>query len=188
MKPSFATHDLELFRKYLARARIYLEWGSGGSTVEASSQSSIQKIYSIESDPSWIEKIKPFLQSPVNFVFIDLQVKPNSFGYPSSKTPVQRKMAYSNVIHKFKKEDDVDTILIDGRFRVACCLKSFSHINDSCVILFDDFLNRPHYHVVLKYFTILESTPDKRMVVLQKKTNVSPPRSIEIRRYELDPR
>ena len=86
-----------------------------------------------------------------------------------------------------QEQQSIDLILIDGRFRVACCLKCYDIINDSCFIAFDDFLNRSHYHIVLDYFDIVERTRDKRMVILKKKRNVIVPKEL-IKKYELDQR
>ena len=55
-----------------------------------------------------------------------------------------------------KEKDSIDLVFIDGRFRVACCLKCYKN----CVIAFDDFLNREYY------FDIVEKTVDNRMVIL----------------------
>ena len=83
-----------------------------------------------------------------------------------------------------EEQKSLDLVLIDGRFRVACCLKCYDIINENCVIAFDDFLNRSHYHIVLKYFDILEKTKDNRMVILIKRKNMIVPQEI-IRKYEL---
>jgi hypothetical protein len=49
-----------------------------------------------------------------------------------------------------------DTILIDGRFRVACGLQCcIKHPN--ATILMHDFTNRPEYHVLLNYMDIVKS-------------------------------
>ena len=58
-------------------------------------------------------------------------------------------------IYKLKK---IDLILIDGRFRVACCLNLLKHKkkikkNDTKIIL-DDYLKRRHYSIIKKYFFI----------------------------------
>lgn len=67
---------------------------------------------------------------------------------------------------------------------MACCLKCFDVINDDCLIIFDDFLNRPQYFIVLQFFDIINKTKDKRMVILKKKKVVSP--TIElIQKYEM---
>ena len=52
---------------------------------------------------------------------------------------------------------------------VACCLKCFDGMNSNCLIAFDDFLNRPQYHVVLDFFDVIDYTRNNRMVILRKK-------------------
>ena len=94
---------------------------------------------------------------------------------------------YSNHIRNITDEEQksIDLVFIDGRFRVACCLKCFDVIREDCLIAFDDFLNRQEYHVVLKYYDIIEKTIDNRMVILQKKKNIiSIPEEL-IKKYEL---
>lgn len=87
---------------------------------------------------------------------------------------------------KNDKAEDVDLVFIDGRFRVACCLKCYDVIKDDCLIAFDDFLNRPHYHVVLEYFDIIEKTQDNVMVILRKKKDRNIPKKL-IKEYEQNP-
>lgn len=53
-------------------------------------------------------------------------------------------------------------------------MKCYSIINDNCVIAFDDFLNRPRYHIVLDYFDIIEKTQDNSMVILKKESMIIP--------------
>ncbi len=78
-------------------------------------------------------------------------------------------------------------ILIDGRFRVACCLKCFDIIRSDCLIVFDDFLDRPQYHVVLDYYDVVEKTTDNRMVILRKKKHKNSVPNELISKYELIP-
>jgi hypothetical protein len=80
----------------------------------------------------------------------------------------------------------IDFILIDGRFRVACCLKCFDIINSNCLIAFDDFLDRPQYHVILDYYDIVDKTIDNRMVILQKKKSINFVPKDLIDKYELN--
>lgn len=75
-------------------------------------------------------------------------------------------------------------MFIDGRFRVACCLKSFDVIDNECYIAFDDFLDRPQYHIVLDYYDIIEKTDDHRMVILQKKNDIDSVPIDIIEKYE----
>jgi len=47
-----------------------------------------------------------------------------------------------------------DLVLIDGRFRVACFLHSLLAAEPGTPILFDDYSNRPHYHLVEESYPI----------------------------------
>jgi hypothetical protein len=113
-----------------------------------------------------------------------MDVIPNNWGHPSPKNTWHNYFNYSNVICELDKDisNNIDLILIDGRFRVACCLKCFDVMNDNCLIIFDDFLNRPQYHIVLDYFDIIDKTSDNVMVVLKKK-NVAKPSDELINSY-----
>jgi hypothetical protein len=44
-----------------------------------------------------------------------------------------------------------DTVLIDGRFRVACFLYSVTQMRPGEIVIFDDYVGRPHYEIVEKY-------------------------------------
>jgi hypothetical protein len=93
---------------------------------------------------------------------------------------------YSEHIKNLEKEEQlkIDLVLIDGRFRVACCLKCYNVISNDCLIIFDDFLKRPQYNIVLNYFDIIEKTKDNNMVLLKKKDNMVIPQEL-IEKYEL---
>jgi hypothetical protein len=46
-------------------------------------------------------------------------------------------------------------------------------------------LNRPHYHIVLNFYDIVEKTSDNRMVILKKKKDVESVPDELIQKYEL---
>jgi hypothetical protein len=96
-----------------------------------------------------------------------MDAQPNTWGSPGKKSTPAQRINYSTHIRTLKKgeQKEIDLVLIDGRFRVACCLKCFDVITQDCFIAFDDFLDRPFYHIVLKYFDIVEQTTDKRMAI-----------------------
>lgn len=60
---------------------------------------------------------------------------------------------YSSQPFQLIDKSKIDTVLIDGRFRVACALSTIleCHNNPGLKILIHDFWNRPHYHVLLNY-------------------------------------
>ena len=188
MESHLSENDKKIFYKYLDKGTVYFEYGSGGSTYQASIRKNIKTIYSVESDISWQKKLKQIITHPnLNYIYNNMDTKPKSWGRPGKNATNIQKINYSNHITKLSKEeqDSIDIVLIDGRFRVACCLKCYDVIKDDCLIAFDDFLNRRHYHIVLKYFDIIEKTPDNRMVILKKKKNVNIPKEL-IEKYELN--
>ena len=155
MIPHMSPNDLLMFYKYLNNTKIYVEYGSGGSTYQASIRSNILKIYTVESDLEWINNLKKnIINNNITFLFNDMSTEPNTWGYPGQNCTKQQCINYSSQIYNIYEihPKEIDFILIDGRFRVACCLKLFDVINLNCFIAFDDFLNRSEYHVILNYF------------------------------------
>jgi hypothetical protein len=184
MEPMLKPRDKHLFYSFLDAATEYFEFGSGGSTYQASLRPNITTIHTVESDLEWISKLKTLITHPsINYNLIDIQARPKSLGYPGPKCGKELMKKYSSVAIP----PTVDFVLIDGRFRVACCLKLFSAIKDSTTVAFDDFLNRRCYRIVLDYYSILYSTADKSLVILRKK-ECEPPSSEIIGKYEIDPR
>ena len=176
MDPHFKENDIVMFKKYVEKSKIYLEYGSGGSTCYVSKCSNIEHVYSVESDPNWIKKLQSLILDSNKCTFIYADICTNGYwGYPGKNATIDQRKNYSNVIC----DSNIDLVLIDGRFRVACALKCFKL---NCLILFDDFLNRPYYHIILQFYDIVER--GKIMVCLIKK-NVDPPSSDLIEKYEL---
>ena len=187
MEPLLKLEDKKLFYKYLDNANVYFEYGSGGSTYQASIRKNIKTIYSVESDITWQKKLQQIIvHSNIIYIYNEMDTKPNTYGHPGKNATNIQKINYSSHITKLSKEEQnsIDLILIDGRFRVACCLKCYDIINDNCLIIFDDFFKRQHYHIVLEYFDIIEKTEDNIMVILKKKKNVNIPKEV-IEKYEL---
>ena len=187
MEPYLSKNDKNLFYKYLDNTNVYFEYGSGGSTYQASIRENIRTIYSVESDSEWRKKLKQIITKPsIRYIYNEMNTLPNNWGNPGKNATNIQKINYSNRMRKLSKEeqDSIDLVFIDGRFRVACCLKCYDIIKDTCLIAFDDFLNRTEYHIVLEYFDIIEKTQDNRMVILKKKKNVNIPKEL-IEKYEL---
>lgn len=178
MQPHFAgINDLNMFYKYLKNSNYYFEYGSGGSTYQSSIHNNIKKIYSVESCLEYHLKLKELCENKdkISFIYNEMDVTPNTWGHSGINATDEQKINYSNHIRKLSKleQEQIDLILIDGRFRVSCCLKCFDIINENTHILFDDFMNRPEYHIVLKYFDIIEKTSDNCMVCLKKKSDIT---------------
>jgi len=190
MEPHIAPNDKNVFYKYLDQSAHYFEYGSGGSTYQASIRTNVKTIHSVESDLEWYNKLIQLIKTNenVNIIFNEMDARPNTWGNPGPNSTINQQIAYSDQIVMLDKtlSNQLDFILIDGRFRVACCLKCFDVINDKCLIAFDDFLDRPHYHIVLDYYDIVEQTQDNRLVILKKKNDKCPPKEL-IEKYEKIP-
>jgi hypothetical protein len=190
MIPELSENDMKMFYRYLDKATVYFEYGSGGSTYQANLKPNIQKIYTVESDKTWINKLNSLIENntKITYIYNEMGTKPNTWGYPSGRCLKTSLANYSEHICNLTIEErrKIDLVMIDGRFRVACCLKCFDVINDCCYVIFDDFLHRKKYHIILDYYDIIEKTENKRMVVLRKKNNVSIPQYL-IKKYELIP-
>lgn len=191
MIPYLGEHDIKLFYKYLNNCTVYFEYGSGGSTYQSYIRNNITKIYSIESDLDWHNKLKSIIVDDTNkidFIYNELYSISNTWGYPGPNCSEIQMKTYSNqiILLDTDKIQKIDLILIDGRFRVACCLKCFNVINENCLIAFDDFLKREEYHIVLNYYDIVEKTEDNNMVILKKKPNILTIPNNIIEQYELN--
>ena len=188
INPFFKQNDKNLFHKYLYKSKYYFEYGSGGSTYQASLCPNIKKIISIDSDYDTHIKIKSMIKQnkdKITFQYCDMKTLPNTWGNPGKDSTPNDWINYSNQIINLNKNisSNIDLIVIDGRFRVACCLKCHSVINDDCIVIFDDFLNRSYYHIVLGYFTVIEQSEDNCMVILKKIKKNIPPIEL-IKKYE----
>jgi hypothetical protein len=178
---------LPLLNKYLSQIDVYFEYGCGTSTYLASNVDNIKKIYSVESDIEWANCIKQKIKRDnIVYIFNDMDTKPKTWGHPGKTATDVQKINYSSHMKNLSKEEQesIDLVFIDGRFRVACCLKCFDIMKDECSIVFDDFLNRPQYHIVLNYFDMVEKCSNTRTVLLRKKQNVCVPHEL-IKKYEL---
>ena len=139
---------------------VVLEYGSGGSTFLALTASEKNIVYSCETDAKWLSKLSTevaFYNLNDRFfpVFQDIG-ETKEWGYPCFE-----KQSYdeSRGIAIFqspilpwrtmkKHETSPDIIFIDGRFRVASFLAACLNASKPCTIIFDDYRDRSHYHVV----------------------------------------
>ena len=150
--------EIDFFSSELLSSRIYLEYGSGGSTKLAVGLPNIESITSVESDPTYIEG---YLRSDVDvqlaidserlrFIVPDIGAT-GDWGKPqnNSKIHLWPNYALCPFMHGYKP----DLILIDGRFRVACALAAALQAPNS-TILMHDYANRYRYHILEKFFIL----------------------------------
>ncbi|CAP43358.1 O-linked N-acetylglucosamine transferase family protein [Bordetella petrii] len=155
--PHMEPEGRALLMERLESARVFLEYGSGGSSVLAS-RTGIRRIYSVDSDQAFLQavsnKIRASGAGDNKYTPLYADIGPTgSWGHPQSNEKAVLWPRYVglpwNVM--LDQQEAPDLILIDGRFRVASFLISALLAPAGCVILFDDYFDRPAYHVVEKF-------------------------------------
>lgn len=171
-------NEQKMFDKYIKRSKYYLEFGSGGSTLRAL-QRSKAKIYSVESSLDWIDYLNRYLivyllkNKRLLLYHADIG-NTQDWGFPASDDSKNLFPNYSNGIFGCLNSDRIDTILIDGRFRVACVLNVILNLSsvDEPAILIHDFWNRENYHILLKYLTEIDSVETLGVFKIKNKVDI----------------
>lgn len=155
--------EQKMFQQYLTNATHYAEFGSGGSTCWASRTPTIQTIISIESDPNFLNSIRPYChRSDLRWINLgEIQ----SYGHPKDDSMRHAWPTYSS-----QDLGSPDLVLVDGRFRVSCICHVL-HTYPNARLLVHDFVNRSQYHSVLEFADIVRSTDT--LVELRRKQGVS---------------
>jgi hypothetical protein len=166
------------FKERITRTRIYLEYGSGGSTIWAYKATKV--MVSVDSDARFIEAVKRKLENIIEPHAEATLIVSNigfseEWGVPIFKRPTARRLKkWEHYIKSPWKELqsralEPDTILVDGRFRVACALHSVLNLAERSrgLILVDDYCDRPYYRGIEEFANVCEVYG--RLVVFQKK-------------------
>jgi hypothetical protein len=169
--------ELALLQSCLNSAARYLEFGSGASTVHASSVPTIRNIDSVDSSGEYIdEHLRPneaissaLSAGRLEFHVVDIGAT-SKWGYPIDKSKKHLWPNYSAAV--FSKPSHHDLVLVDGRFRVACTLNSILNTPDDCRILVHDFWDRPQYHIISRFLETVDRVDS--MGIFTKKRGVDP--------------
>lgn len=148
MEPHMSARERDLFESFLGRAGSYMEFGAGGSTLLADRLVK-GPVYSVESDPAWIEKMRALAGGAGyerRFIFADIGPT-GRWGRPL-KAPGE--VDYRNYHQHVWNEiaQSFDLYLIDGRFRVACLCQALLRAGAKARFMVHDYRSRPHYHAV----------------------------------------
>lgn len=154
---------LERWREALNASSLYLEYGSGGSTVEA--VRSGKPVISVESDGRYLQAVEQKVaevSGPVDSfhpLHADIGTT-EKWGRPLIPWPTSNRVAkwrtYTaapwQLLDRMKAVPDF--IFIDGRFRAACVLESFLRLPDEtdCQFILDDFAFRKHHYAAALAF------------------------------------
>lgn len=186
LEPHLLEGELPLFQQEISRAKSYLEFGMGGSTLFAASLG-VKRIVSVDSDPEWISRIADSIAtfrktSEIDLIHCDIGPT-GSWGMPINQEGMANWPQYFHEPWKrFAAVHIVpDLIYVDGRFRVACTLYSILRLHLAYTslgrgktrIMIHDFNNRPHYHKVTDYAQIVEQFNTLAVFELRKSFSVA---------------
>ena len=156
--PNMEDVGIAIFEKCLQESKCFLEYGSGGSTLMAS-RLEVGEIISVNSDKECLAAVQSALSSShsnskLHSIYVD--VGPTG----EWSRPIDEKSAhlwpnYCSQVWSYIQERNTlnpDLILVKGRFRPACLLTSMAFAKPGTRILFDDYYDRPQYHIVERHF------------------------------------
>ncbi|TCK07048.1 tetratricopeptide repeat protein [Marinobacterium mangrovicola] len=145
------TEVAKYLKKVYSDATCILEYGSGGSTVLASEMENKQ-VFTVENDLNWAANIVQYLEQaapPSPAIIHTVNVgKTGPWAYPINDSSWRNFHKYPLSVWDRDDFTEPDVILIDGRFRVACFVAAVMKIRKPTIVLFDDYGDRPYYHVV----------------------------------------
>ncbi|MGF9759451.1 hypothetical protein AAII07_30070 [Microvirga sp. 0TCS3.31] len=186
MHLSMERADAALFRELLSKSSVYLEFGMGGSTLEAA-RAGVKRIYGVDSDHTWItrvqEAIKPIIEKSGTEVVIQYaDIGPTrEWGIPASETI---RPEWPRYFLDIWKQIDVapDLVLVDGRFRTACAVIALLTCPPETKIAVHDFYDklplRKNYHRLLELATVECKTDN--LVVLKKDVSAAGFKAISV--------
>ena len=187
--PELFKGDDALFREALKSARTYGEYGCGASTIWVLQNTSAD-VLAVDSSEYWVAEVDRHLDAESRqraaIHLVELGAS-RELGRPTSYEHSDRFPDYTNWIWEQTRKPDV--VLIDGRFRVCCFLTSLKFAEEGTKLIFDDYINRPFYHIVENYLERAEVSGRQCMFVVPHPDGIDYERlETEIRnfRYVMD--
>lgn len=158
--------DDDLFKRTLAAAVNYAEYGCGKSTVWVA-KNTTASIHSVDSNLHWIELVRKRIgDRAADLRWVDCGPL-GDWGAPISFQKRENFKEYAQ--WAWSGDIKPDTILIDGRFRVCCFLTSLKFADEGTRILFDDYTNRPHYQIAEEFVPRHETCGRQCLFIVPRK-------------------
>ena len=161
-----------LFKDVIKTSKNYGEYGCGLSTEWVLNKTNTN-ILSVDTSKDWIDKINSgnaAYKKRLKLKHIDLG-KVGNWGRPVSFEKSYNFINYTNWI--WIQDILPDTVLIDGRFRVCCFLTSIRYANENTKIIFDDYNNRPYYHIVEKFIKKEQTCGRQALFIVRNKNEIN---------------
>lgn len=147
-KLTFPTAESAFVREAYPKARMILEYGSGGSTVLAAKAGC--RVISVESDRKWAEHLTEHLLPYADHAKVHhADIGPTgAWGVPMKVGEYAKFHAYALSVWDRPDLEEPDLVLIDGRFRASCLVAVMLRAKRPTTVLFDDYAKRRYYHGV----------------------------------------
>lgn len=178
--------EIDVVLRHLGRVDTYLEWGSGGSTLNFA-RFARQRAHSIEHDQNWCTSMADAISDDAELSRVVsyhcIPVARGTLGWgktsPFEEGTYSQFRSYIDYIDHLN-ESTFDFILDDGRARVPAAIKSLSYITKDSVLVLHDAERLPKfrsrsYYDVLKYYEPIDSVGGinrQGVVILKRKSSL----------------
>ena len=198
---------LPWFLDTLKGAKLYLEYGTGGTTYQAA-KAGVDFI-ATDSDPYFLKSVRKRIEAdglakPTGQTFRHVDIGyTGPWGYPVDPWGNPLSNPSPQRLQKFRQYSDPpaecldagrkpDLVLVDGRFRVACVLKALRNLRNETgwTVAMDDYDYRPHYQEVIPKFGKIDQVIGGRVAVMTSLNDDASPEALDeaIRQHEIDPK
>lgn len=168
----------------LRKASAYFELGMGGSSLMAV-RAGIEQMVSVDSDGAWVQAVAAHPEiaprcadGSVSILHADIGPVAD-WGRPADRSAVRKWSAYLSIgwAEWARRGTMPDLVLVDGRFRVACCLSvaaASAHLpleKIPCVLMHDVDDKRAYYRDALEALEQIDVV--ETLLVMRPRRDVS---------------
>ncbi|SAI05645.1 Uncharacterised protein [Bordetella ansorpii] len=165
--------------EHLPGKKTYLTYGAP-DTASLALQAGAQNIVAVDSDAAVSARLNEHMAVAIrntsrNFFPVHVNLgKTKELGYPVDDTGWKAYPTYASLAWELCEAKGIspDLVLIDARFRVACFLVSVMMAKPGAVLLFDDYSDRPQYHVVERVLKPVERYGRMAKFVVPEQVNL----------------
>lgn len=193
-EPHFDAKSVDYFKERLAASKLYLEFGSGGSTVLAAKLG--RRGFSVDSDPFFLRGVRKKIAGTnhsMKLVHADVG-NTGAWGRPRSAKPTEENLArwrnYVEVPFRDIGDEFYDLILVDGRWRVCCALNTLREgaaRKATFTLLFDDY-RRKSYHRIEAFAEVTRMVGRMAVIEVEEGRMLKVPTSEDVARLLKDVR
>ena len=193
LQPQMSEAEVALMDKYTPDGCI-LEFGAGGSSAFFAKKG-VRQLISVESDREWINRmllsnstLREWAKARRWCPFHAQIGATGEWGFPLAQEPEVAWLNYHQAIWNAVDALGLDFVLVDGRFRVACALQLLLRSRKKTPrILVHDFTPREYYHVLLKFFDVIEQA-DTAVILERKEPVLFADVALYLQLYQFDKR